>query len=348
MATNGNEEEAELVVEKADEHVNEVEALLPSENLPEPKRIPFGLTPKAGFSVSINVASAVGLVFVNKRIFEDDALRHAQVTFAATHFAITAATLYAVSTPPIALFQRKRIGLLQILPLAFAMIFAVVLTNASLAFSSIQFYQIARVLVTPCVALLEFMILRKKIPVGAALTLIPVCVGVGIVSYFDTSADPKAHISHRTTPLGVFFAMVSLVASATYTVLIKKYHDITKCKSAQLLLNQSPASVLIMLYIIPFSDDVTVWRSVSLATWAVILMSGILACLLHISQFLIVDGAGPVAIAVPYQIRVREVAMRLDIVNNGLSPLGLNKHAGVRAKGSLRVLEDPVYQLMAC
>jgi len=44
---------------------------------------------------------------VNKRLFEDAALRHAQVTFAAIHFAITAATLYVVSIPPLALFQRK-------------------------------------------------------------------------------------------------------------------------------------------------------------------------------------------------------------------------------------------------
>ncbi|KAK5732714.1 hypothetical protein LTR17_010269 [Elasticomyces elasticus] len=286
----------EKVDDHTDEHVYEAEALLPSDESLEKKRIrPFGMTPKSCLSIAINIFSAVGLVFVNKRIFEDDDLRHAQVTFAATHFAITAATLYGVSSPPIALFQRKRVGFLQILPLAFAMILAVVLTNASLAYSSIQFYQVARVLVTPCVALLEFIILRKKIPVAAGLTLIPVCLGVGIVSYFDTSADPNAHISHRTTPLGVFFALISLVASATYTVMIKKYHDITQCESAQLLLNQSPASVLLMLYIIPFSDDLTVWRTVSLGTWAVIFLSGMLACLLHISQFLIVDGAGPVA-----------------------------------------------------
>ncbi|KAK3641208.1 hypothetical protein LTR56_011448 [Elasticomyces elasticus] len=286
----------EKVDDHTDEHVYEAEALLPSDESLEKKRIrPFGMTPKSCLSIAINIFSAVGLVFVNKRIFEDDDLRHAQVTFAATHFAITAATLYGVSSPPIALFQRKRVGFLQILPLAFAMILAVVLTNASLAYSSIQFYQVARVLVTPCVALLEFIVLRKKIPVVAGLTLIPVCLGVGIVSYFDTSADPNAHISHRTTPLGVFFALISLVASATYTVMIKKYHDITQCESAQLLLNQSPASVLLMLYIIPFSDDLTVWRNVSLGTWAVIFLSGMLACLLHISQFLIVDGAGPVA-----------------------------------------------------
>lgn len=210
-------------------------------------------------------------VFVNKRIFEDQALRHAQVTFAALHFAVTAGTLYVASTSRISMFQRKRVPVLEILPLALAMIASVVLTNASLAFSSIQFYQVARVLTTPCVALLEYIILRKKITMKAGLTLIPVCVGVGVVSYFDTSAKATS-TTRATSPLGVFFAFISLFATATYSVWIKKYHQTTGCESAQLLLNQSPISVLVMLYIIPFSDDVTVWRSVSLSTWSIILL----------------------------------------------------------------------------
>ena len=160
---------------------------------------------------------------------------------------------------------------MQIMPLALAMIFSVVLTNASLAFSSIQFYQVARVLVTPCTALLDFIVLKKRIPAMAALTLIPVCIGVGVVSYFDTSTK-AASTSQGTSPLGVMFAFISVFATATYTVLIKKYHQTTGLESAQLLLCQSPISVLVMLYIIPFSDDVTVWNSVSVSTWTIILL----------------------------------------------------------------------------
>lgn len=173
--------------------------------------------------------------------------------------------------PAINLFQRKQLGMIQMLPLAVAMIASVVLTNASLAYSSIQFYQVVRVLVTPTVALLDFTVLKKRIPLMAALTLIPVCVGVAVVSYFDTSA--KAGSTARgTSPLGVMFAFVSLFGTASYTVLIKKYHQVTGCESAQLLLNQSPVSVLIMLYIIPFSDDVTIWNTVSVSTWVAILL----------------------------------------------------------------------------
>jgi solute carrier family 35, member E3 len=209
-------------------------------------------------------------VFANKVIFEDQALRHAQVSFAALHFAITTATLYTASLPRIAMVERKFIDFTKIVPLATAMILAVVLTNASLAYSSIQFYQVARVLVTPCVSVLECLVLRKNMQLAAALTLVPVCSGVALVSYFDTSKDGLK--DRGTSPLGVFLAGISLIASATYTVLIKRYHQITGLKSAQLLLNQSPASVLIMLYIIPFSDDITVWSSIPISTWMIILL----------------------------------------------------------------------------
>ena len=64
--------------------------------------------------------------------------------------------------PAINMFRRKSVGAMQIMPLALAMIFSVVLTNASLAFSSIQFYQVARVLVTPCTALLDFIVCSRS------------------------------------------------------------------------------------------------------------------------------------------------------------------------------------------
>lgn len=193
------------------------------------------------------------------------------------------------------------------------MICNVVLLNLSLAYSSIQFYQIVRVLVTPAVALMNYIIVRATIPVRAALTLIPVCVGVAVVSYFDTAAKSGAP-DKTTAPIGVVFAFAALFASAIYTVWIDKYHRVLECTSMQLLLNQAPVSVLIMLFVIPFSDDITVWAVIDFRTWMLVLLvsvpfliwchknsltihsqSGILACFINLSQFLIIKEAGPVS-----------------------------------------------------
>jgi solute carrier family 35 protein E3 len=184
---------------------------------------------------------------------------------------VTAFTLYAVSRPRINVFQPKRVPVLRILPLAISMICNVVLLNLSLAYSSIQFYQIVRVLVTPAVAMLNSSIVKTTIPVNAALTLIPVCAGVAIVSYFDTA--PKSGSTEKATdPIGVVFAFAALFASAIYTVWIDKYHRVLECTSMQLLLNQAPVSVLVMLFVIPFSDDVTVWLALDSFTWMLVLL----------------------------------------------------------------------------
>lgn len=212
-------------------------------------------------------------IFVNKHIFSHPSLRHAQVSFAAFHFTITALLLYFLSRPRIGAFESKRIDVLAIMPLALGMILNVVLPNASLAYSSIQFYQVMRVLVTPCVCALNFLVLGNTTPRLAAGTLVPVCVGVGLMSWFDTKVSPSSSGKEQeTSSLGVIFAFAGVLATAVYTVWIKKYHATLSCTSMQLLLNQAPVSVLLMLYIIPFADDVTVWHDVEAWTGMWILL----------------------------------------------------------------------------
>lgn len=117
----------------------------------------------------------------------------------------------------------------------------------------------------------------------AAWTLAPVCFGVGVVSWFDTTTPAKGDdgggegfTTTTTTPLGVAFAMMGVVASSLYTVWIQWYHEKLECSSMQLLMNQAPISVLVMLYVIPVADDVTVWREVG---WGVYGLIGIVSFL---------------------------------------------------------------------
>lgn len=68
--------------------------------------------------------------------------------------------------------------------------------------------------------------------------------------------------------------MMGVVASSLYTVWIQWYHEKLECSSMQLLMNQAPISVLVMLYVIPVADDVTVWRDVG---WGVYGLIGIVS-----------------------------------------------------------------------
>jgi solute carrier family 35, member E3 len=209
-------------------------------------------------------------VFTNKQIFKDAHLRKNQSTFAAFHFAITGITLYYASRR--SLFEPQRAGLVPMMPLGLAMCMNVILPNLSLAYSSVAFYQIARVLLTPTVAVIHFVVYRVRLPKQAAYCLIPICLGVAMVSYYDT--QPRQGLRGRpaeTTPAGVVFALGGVLASSLYTVWIETYRKKFEMNSMQLLFNQAPISSFLLLYAIPFTDQTPDWTRVSLSKWVLIL-----------------------------------------------------------------------------
>lgn len=210
-------------------------------------------------------------VFTNKAIFEDPSLRLNQSTFAAFHFTVTGATLYAISQPSIGLFTPLRARFLDMMPLALAMCMNVVLPNLSLAFSTIAFYQIVRVLLTPLVAGIDFIVYGIRIPRKAVWTLVPICSGVAIVSYYDTKVVVGEHVK-TTSMTGMAFAFAGVVASSLYTVWIGTYQKKFELSSMQLLFNQAPISAFLLLYVIPFTDQPPVWSHLPLWKWKLIAM----------------------------------------------------------------------------
>lgn len=157
-----------------------------------------------------------------------------------------------------------------------AMCFNVILPNMSLAYSTITFYQIARILLTPLVALINYFFYQIYIPIRAAWCLIPVCVGVGIVSYFDTLPVTNKEMKVTTAP-GVIFALTGVMASSLYTVWIGAYHKKLNMSSMQLLFNQAPVASGLLLFFIPHIDTLPQWEIVPLSRWTMIFISGFFA-----------------------------------------------------------------------
>ena len=170
----------------------------------------------------------------------------------------------------------------------------VILPNLSLAFSSVTFYQVARILLTPVVALMNYVLYRATLPRNAIIALVPACLGVGIVSYYDSLPTDDANVK-TTSTLGVIFAFTGIFASSLYTVWIASYHRKLQMSSMQLLYNQAPVSAFMLLYVIPFVDTFPVWSEVQLNRWVMILISGLFASLINISQFFIIAQTGPVS-----------------------------------------------------
>lgn len=213
-------------------------------------------------------------VFTNKAIFSDKTLKHAQLTFAAFHFSITWLVLFILSRPRIGMFAARTAPILQLVPLAIAMSLNVVLTNLSLAYSTVTFYQVARILLTPTVASMNYFLYKSTIPRNAAIALAPACVGVGMVSYYDSRPSVDAAIK-TTSPLGVMFAFLGILASSMYTVWISSYHKKLNMNSMQLLFNQAPLAAFLLLYAIPLADSFPVWSEVPIGKWELIMMASV-------------------------------------------------------------------------
>jgi solute carrier family 35, member E3 len=155
------------------------------------------------------------------------------------------------------------------MPLSVAMALNVILPNLSLAFSTVTFYQVARILLTPTVALMNWVLHGVTLPHDAILALIPICTGVGMVSYYDSLPTNDEGVE-TTSALGIVFALCGVFASSLYTVWIASYHRKLEMTSMQLLLNQAPVSAALLLYAIPFVDIFPEWTHLPHSRWFLI------------------------------------------------------------------------------
>ncbi|KAL8715533.1 MAG: hypothetical protein Q9220_000869 [cf. Caloplaca sp. 1 TL-2023] len=221
--------------------------------------------------IAINTLATIGIIFTNKAIFSDPSFQRCQVSFASFHFFVTGLTLFILSRPRLAMFTPEPVRIKTLLPLAIAMSLNVILPNASLQFSSVTFYQLARILLTPTVALINYMFYSTTIPRNAVYALIPACVGVGIVSYYDSKAPASPKVK-STSFVGVIFAFSGVLASSLYTVWVSSYQKSLKINSMQLLYNQAPVGGVLLLYIVPWTDNFWSVNHASVSKWLLILM----------------------------------------------------------------------------
>ena len=157
-------------------------------------------------------------------------------------------------------FTPKRIRVLQILPLCLVFCGNVLFPNLSLAYSSVTFYQLIRILVTPATALLNWLFYSTNISRKQLISLVPICFGVGMTTIFDV----KGTQSEKTTSIyGVMFGTLGVTISAIYVIWIAVYFKKHNCTSLQLLYNQAPVSVVLLLMLVPFTDTIPDWSLVT-------------------------------------------------------------------------------------
>ncbi|KAJ5682572.1 hypothetical protein N7462_005737 [Penicillium macrosclerotiorum] len=281
-----SDSELKLLEERSASERNSLEHL-PSA---EPRNSPSKLCLMLG--IMTNIVSTTSIVFTNKYIFSHEGLRNCQLAFAAYHFLITGLTLWAISQLRYGDFVAKRIPIYRNFHLVTLTSAQVVLQNLSLAYSSVIFHQLVRLLLTPATALFGFLFYRATIPSASIIPLVILCGGVGVTFYCDSHSMTDKNAG--TSLQGVVFAFTGVLTSALYTTLIGTYQKKLQVNSMQLLLNQAPMSAGFLMCLAPFIDTSPTATALSPSVCFAIFGSGMLACLVNVSQFYVINAVGPV------------------------------------------------------
>lgn len=226
----------------------DVEALLPPsptvESTIPPQHSPSPSSTWLLFSyLTLNVVSSIGIVCVNKVLFKVFAFRCGTL-LTMLHFIATFVGL-EICRRFFKLFTVKSLPLRPVIALSTCFCGFVVLTNLSLLYNSVGFYQIMKVLTTPMVVMIDTIWYGQSFSMGLTLSLVVTCCGVAIA----TVSDAEANL------IGTIFAISALGLTSVYQVWIKTKQRELQCNAYQLLYYQSAVSTLMLLPLIPFSDD---------------------------------------------------------------------------------------------
>lgn len=205
------------------------------------------------------------------------------------HFTCTAMVLWIASHRPFRLFQPVRLSVVKMMPLCSFFAGFLILNNLSLTSNSVGFYQLAKIMTTPCVVLFNFLLFSKSIALKAGLSLVSLCFGVALTN----------HNAAGSNPIGAVFAVAAFTTTAMYQIWISKKMKDFAVTSPQLLMNQAPISVFLLAFFVPAFDTIVDPRTIPPRTLVSLFFSGLVASLLNLSQFLIIGRTSPLTVSPP-------------------------------------------------
>mmetsp|Transcript_18365 Transcript_18365/g.21146 ORF Transcript_18365/g.21146 Transcript_18365/m.21146 type:complete len:309 (+) Transcript_18365:39-965(+) len=237
------------------------------------------------FYLFLNAASSIGIVFTNKVVFQTYHFRYGTL-LTLIHFVVTFLGLELCRR--FGLFERKKdVDLMKVVPLCVSFCGFVVLTNISLLYNSVGFYQLMKVLTTPLIVVIQTLFYAETFSMKVKLSLALTCVGVAIATVTDTQANT----------VGTIFALSALVITSMYQIWVGTKQKELDCSGYQLLYLQAPMSALLLIPVVPLMDDSLadlIMHPPSQGAIIAILMSSVLAFLVNLSIFLVIGKTSPV------------------------------------------------------
>ncbi|KXS21661.1 TPT-domain-containing protein [Gonapodya prolifera JEL478] len=203
-----------------------------------------------------NVVSSVGIVLTNKWVFKVHKFNFGTL-LTVIHFVTTSVGLELLAR--MGYFHRKYVAPSRIFLLSSAFCGFVVLTNLSLQYNSVGFYQCAKVLTTPVVVGIQTLFYGITISNRLKLSLLLVLIGVAIATITDVELNL----------LGFLIAMAGVLVTSLYQIWVGTKQKELELDALQLLHNQAPISALSLLILFPFFDDLEALKAYELTAPAI-------------------------------------------------------------------------------
>uniref|UniRef100_A0A7R9VK55 Sugar phosphate transporter domain-containing protein n=1 Tax=Chlamydomonas euryale TaxID=1486919 RepID=A0A7R9VK55_9CHLO len=194
---------------------------------------------------ALNVASASGIVFANKAVFQTYGFHF---TFALTevHTIFTMVGMLAMAR--LGVFERKRLPVKSLLQLAAAYVGYIVLCNLSLKMNTVGFYQVMKIAVAPTVIAIDVVLFGRLPKPRIVMSVCVVCVGIFVATVTDSQM-----VSNVT---GMLVGMCATLVTALYQTWAGSKQKELRASSMQLLQAYTPHASLLLGALVPMCENV--------------------------------------------------------------------------------------------
>lgn len=229
----------------------------------------------------LNVFFSIVIVLLNKMVYVR--VGFPNITLSMIHFTITFVGLIICEKMDV--FCIKDVAIKDMVPIALTFCGFVVLTNLSLEHNSIGTYQVAKMLTTPCVILMQAILYNKKFSTLVKLTLIPITIGVIINFYYDI----------RFNVIGTIYATLGVLVTSLYQVWVSRKQKEFQMDPMQLLYYQAPLSAAMLFVVVPFLEPVgnTLQHTWTFTHILMVLLSSIVAFFVNLTSYWIIGYTSP-------------------------------------------------------
>lgn len=242
-------------------------------------------------SMLLNFSSSTLLVVLNKFVMDKDKYDFG-FAITLTWFHLTCTFLLLMLFSKLGGFEVKKLPLRDVAKLAAGTMGFICLTNLSLKFNSLGFYQVMKVMTTPTVLIIEALLYSKHTDNMLKLSLVPVCIGVVITTVTD----------FRVNFVGTCYAIAAVVVTSFYQIWSGTLQRSLECNALQLQSYVAPLAALFIVPFIPLLDEYrpselkSIWHyNFTFKNLALISSTGFFAFLVNISIFLVIGRSSPLS-----------------------------------------------------